>query len=240
MDNFFETLSKAFSSDKAYWRMFGRLFDILALSVLWFVCSIPIVTIGAATTAMNCVMMKIANGEEPPKAKTFFHSFKVNFKEATIVWLSMLALGLVLAADLTLSYRFAVDGGSAFMTYFIPVMASVAFVWLMTLIWIFPYIAKFTDTLKVVFINSLRLSFRHFGWTMLIVLLDASVMLLALHYVSALLVIMPGLLSLMNSRVLARQFLRYIDPEEFAARKGKGRRDRAEKQKEKMLRREIE
>ena len=41
-----------FNPDNWLWRGFGRLADFFILSILWLVCSIPVVTIGAASIAL--------------------------------------------------------------------------------------------------------------------------------------------------------------------------------------------
>ena len=70
------------------------------LNLLWLVCSLPIVTIGAATTALYYVTLKIAENEEGDITQQFFRSFKANFKQATVLWLILLAVGIVLGTDI--------------------------------------------------------------------------------------------------------------------------------------------
>ena len=45
-------LSGFFNYDNPVWRFIGKFGDLIILNVLWFVCSIPIFTIGASTTAV--------------------------------------------------------------------------------------------------------------------------------------------------------------------------------------------
>lgn len=69
------------------------------LNVLWFICCLPIVTVGASTTALFYVTLKIAKVEEGNITKSFFRAFRQNFKKATIIWLILLTLGIILALD---------------------------------------------------------------------------------------------------------------------------------------------
>ena len=64
----------------------SRIFDMMCLNVLWLVCSLPIFTIGASTTAMYTVMLKVVKNEEGYIVKGFFKAFKENFKKSTIIW----------------------------------------------------------------------------------------------------------------------------------------------------------
>ena len=41
-----------FNSETGIWRFFGWVGDIVMLSLLWVLCSVPLVTMGAASTAL--------------------------------------------------------------------------------------------------------------------------------------------------------------------------------------------
>ena len=90
-------LQGLFNYDNPVWRFIGKLGDLIILNVLWIVCSIPIFTIGASTTAVYYVTLKMVRDEEDSTIKSFFRSFKSNFKQATAIWLILLAAGAVLA-----------------------------------------------------------------------------------------------------------------------------------------------
>ena len=45
-------LQGLFNYDNPVWRFIGKLGDLIILNVLWLITSIPIVTIGASTTAL--------------------------------------------------------------------------------------------------------------------------------------------------------------------------------------------
>ena len=79
--------SGIFNYDNPVWRFIGKFFDVLILNVLWTVVSIPIFTAGAATTAVYYVLLKLVRDEEGSTVKSFFKSFKENFKQATVIWL---------------------------------------------------------------------------------------------------------------------------------------------------------
>ena len=93
-------LSGIFNYDNPFWRFIGKLCDVMILNVLWVLCSIPVVTMGASTTAVYYVTLKLVRDEEGPTIRSFFKSFKENFRQATIIWLIMLAAGCLLGFDL--------------------------------------------------------------------------------------------------------------------------------------------
>ena len=59
-------LSGFFNYDNPVWRFIGKFGDLIILNVLWFVCSIPIFTIGASTTAVYYVTLKLARNDDDP------------------------------------------------------------------------------------------------------------------------------------------------------------------------------
>ena len=91
--------SEIFNYDNGFWRFMGKLWDALVLNILWVVCCIPLVTVGAATTAVYYVALKLARDEEGYVISSFFKSFKENFRQATALWLVLAADGLRHAVD---------------------------------------------------------------------------------------------------------------------------------------------
>ncbi len=80
-------------------RALSRLIDCILLSILWFLTSIPIVTVGASTTAAYSVALELAFGEHPAIVSGYFASFKKNFLRATAVFLVLTAMGLFIGLD---------------------------------------------------------------------------------------------------------------------------------------------
>ena len=81
----------------------GRVADLLLLNFLCILCCIPIVTAGASITALYYVTLKMARDEESYIVRSFFRSFKQNFKQATIINIIMLLTAAVLFIDLRIA-----------------------------------------------------------------------------------------------------------------------------------------
>mgnify|MGYP002858047675 CR=1 FL=1 len=80
---------------------FGEtVFNLMVLDFLWIICSLLIVTIGASTAALNYTCIKLRRDEGDSLIKMFFHSFKINFRQALIMGTIMLALLIILVAGL--------------------------------------------------------------------------------------------------------------------------------------------
>ena len=71
-----------FSVDGKFAQFMGKLADIIILNVLLVVCSIPIVTAGAAATAFYYVMLKLVKNEESYVFRSFLKAFRENFKQS--------------------------------------------------------------------------------------------------------------------------------------------------------------
>lgn len=75
------------SHDSPVMTFIGKVTYFFIVYVLWAFCCIPIVTIGAATTAKYTVSMSIVKGTEGNIIKAYFKAFKSNFKQSTIIWI---------------------------------------------------------------------------------------------------------------------------------------------------------
>lgn len=90
---------KFFSVDNAVWRAISRLGEIWVLDLIWLLCCLPVITIGASTTALVYSCMKLQQ-DEGHLFGNFFKSFKENFVQATGIWLIYAAIGALLAGNL--------------------------------------------------------------------------------------------------------------------------------------------
>ena len=68
-------MKNLFNVENPVWVFMGKLVDMLILSGLWVICSLPVVTIGASTAALYYVTLKLANNEEGYTVRSFFFFF---------------------------------------------------------------------------------------------------------------------------------------------------------------------
>ena len=73
--------------------------DLVKLNLVWLLCCIPLVTIGASTTALYSVVIKMVKNEDSYVVRSFFSSFRENFKQATAVWLIICMIAAILSFD---------------------------------------------------------------------------------------------------------------------------------------------
>ena len=89
-------MGSLFNLDNPIWRFMGKLVDVFILTLLWAVCCIPIITIGPASTAVYYVTLKLVRDEESYTVRSFFKSFKENFKQGSVGALSCFFIWLFL------------------------------------------------------------------------------------------------------------------------------------------------
>ena len=89
-------MNRFFNMDNKFFVFMGRVADLILLNILCILCCIPIVTAGASITALYYVTLKMARDEESYIIRSFFRSFKQNFKQSTLIWILMLAAGVLI------------------------------------------------------------------------------------------------------------------------------------------------
>ena len=167
-----------FSLDSKFSQIMSRVFDLMMLNIIFLIMCIPIVTIGANFTAMYYVTLKMIKNEETYIFRTYWKSFRENFKQATAVWLIMLAILIVLILDLLL-----VMNMSGAITYLRFVFLVLIFFEAMVLSYIFPVLSRFDNTVKNTIKNSMLMAIRHLPWTIMILLVNISPMLIYVFWI---------------------------------------------------------
>ena len=167
---------KFFSYESRFSQLLLKLCYACYLNLLWFVCSIPIFTIGASTTALYYASLKLVRGEENHIGRQFFHSFRENFKQATVLWLILLGIGLFLGADGYIVYhlRASSTGTAAVLwTLIMALLIAAGVVYVIVLTQIFPLLASFSNTNLAMLKNSFLIGTHY---------LFATIMVFAVHF----------------------------------------------------------
>ena len=153
-----------FSINSPFAAAVNKLVQMIWAGLLWFVCSIPLVTVGAATTALYEVLLKMEKNQEGYVGASFLRAFVKNLKSATLVWIPLFAAEVVFGVNL---FYYAVLGGRAFL------VQSVVFAVLLLLTvvlsgYAFPVMARFENTTAGTLRMAAALAVRNPGWTVLV------------------------------------------------------------------------
>ena len=155
--------------ESPFFTAMSKVADFIILNLLFILCSIPIITMGASMTALSYVMLKMKEDEEGYLVRSFFKSFKANFLQATAIWLIM----LVIAFGLFMDWR--ILGAGVITGTFVSIMRVFlmigAIVWLMIVIYVFPMVARYENTTAVMFKNAVLLALGNAPKTILMILI---------------------------------------------------------------------
>ena len=88
--------------ESPFMRFLSKVGDFMILNIMFLICCLPIVTIGASFTALYDVLTRMDTKKEVPAVSGFIKSFKSNFKQSTIIWLISLAVMAFLIFDIYL------------------------------------------------------------------------------------------------------------------------------------------
>ena len=201
-----------FNLDSPFMVFLSNLTDVVILNVLCLICCIPIVTIGPSITAMHYVTLKMAREEEGYVVKSFFKAFKENFKQAFIAWMVFLVISVIFILD----YRILKASGIENSGIFIIVIGAIYLFVCLTMMYVFPLMSRFENTLKQTVKNALFMSILHIFKTILMaVIYVIPFVLLPLHFnlILAFLIIGVSGPAYINSYIWKSIFKKY-EPQE--------------------------
>lgn len=202
-----------FNYDNPVWRFIGKFWDVIILSVLWVVCSIPIFTIGASTTAMYYVTLKLVRDEDGYTIRSFFKSFKENLKQSTVIWLIFLVVGIVLGFDLFFFFKMF-TGSEKVRMVMTSIFLALSFIYIAMFTYVFPLQSRFYNTVKRTIFNSFFMSVRHIFQTIGILVIDAGIIFLAFTYLPQLMILGIALIAFANSYMFVGVFKKYMPEDE--------------------------
>ena len=205
-----------FSLDSPVMNFLSRIADLMILNLLFILCCLPIVTIGASTTALYSVTLKMAKNEESYIAKSFFQAFKDNFKFSTVSWL----LGLLIAVIIVVDYNVSPQLSSPFSNILMFFITALTIFYLFEMLYLFPYIARFDNTFINTVKNAALISILNLPYTFLMIIILAAAVVISMFVsfsISGIVWILCGfsLIAYINSLLFRRIFSKYeMGPEE--------------------------
>lgn len=143
-------MKNLFSYDSKLMEVLGFMADLALLNLLFLLCCIPVVTIGAAQSGLyNAVKVLQDKEDDSSVFKAFFRGFKDGFWRVTGMWLIFAALEAVLVATYWITFYHRETG--MFMSFWIPFVMMIPCLILHALIT--PFHAKFTCSFSGLFKN---------------------------------------------------------------------------------------
>lgn len=148
--------------------------DLIVLNLLTILCSLPVLTLGAALTALNAAAIRIVRGEETAPVKDYFRAFRENFKKGTGMGLLFLLFFAVLIADYL--------AAGSYVPILRPVLLAIALLILMLGQYAFALLARYENTIGGTLKNALLLAVGYFPRTLGMAVFTVVLWLLAIQF----------------------------------------------------------
>ena len=204
-------MNKLFDLNAPFMVFLSWLADMIILSLLWFVCSIPIITCGPATAALYNVTLKMARKEDCKLVSTFFKAFKDNLKQGIVLTILFLVLGVVILLDFWIMSGAEGTAAGVYTVCF----AGLGILLLCTVFYTFPMQAQFVNPIKQTLKNAFLLSMQKLLDTVIVFVLNmlpvffalASLWLFVLS-IPVWVLLAPGVIAF----VCSKRFVKMFDP----------------------------
>lgn len=200
-------MNQIFNPDNFFWKCFDKMADVVGLSLLWFICSLPVVTIPAASTALYDCAAHCVRGGEPSVYSRFFRTFKQEFKLVTPAGLLWGGLALLPIAGSHLLAN-AAQGSKPLavlaVTYYVLTAIPAGM-----LCWLFPLCSRYQFTFRELNRAAIQFWFVHLPSTLAM----AALLALCVDITVQLLLpvcCLPCLLALAHSLFVERAFRKHM------------------------------
>ncbi len=150
-------MAGAFRMDSRLFQIVEKTVNLIKLNIIWVLCSLPLVTAGAALCALHVTAVKILEGEEGYVFRDFWRVYRSKMRLSLKLWLPLLAAAFALGFD----YMFwrEVEGNLAeSMRVLICVLSGM---WIALVIYVFPLAARMETDAGVTCRNGLLLVFKY-------------------------------------------------------------------------------
>lgn len=159
-------MAKFFSNENWIWKPFDYIADVFLLSGIWFVCSIPVITIGAVTTGLYDCCARCVRGKDQQMFSRFFRTAKREFVPAT---LSLLLWSVIVG----LGYELVKAFGNSVTVTNATMALTTAMLLLLTVVvgigcWVLPLLSRFTFSFGQLQITAVKLAIAHLPRTMIL------------------------------------------------------------------------
>lgn len=157
-----------FGIDSKFYEVVSKIADLVVLNLLFVLFSLPIITMGASTTALYGVTKKMAENREGYIFRNFFQLFKENFRQSTVMWMILLIAAMIPTVDL---YIINSLEKTVITTALKGLMLAAALTVLLVFLYAMALQSTFENTIKNTLKNAFLMGIGYFPWTLLILLI---------------------------------------------------------------------
>ena len=175
-------------------QVLSALIDLIWAGLLWLFCSLPLITVGASSTALYYAIVKSIRHERGRVSACFFHAFKTNFRQATAIWLLMVLYVLIRVGDGYAFSRMGFSENSPLIVFSRVILLPVPLLFP----WLFSFLSRFQNTVGGTIRYCLFLAVHHFGRTLLLAA-ELALFLLICWLIPFLIPLLPGAFCMLMS-----------------------------------------
>lgn len=191
-----------FQSDNEFVKFVMRLINILSFSVLYILCCIPIITVGAATISLTVTMRRLRQ-DEPVSYGDFLKGIKRYFKQGMILWLITI-LGCAVTYISFHTYR--MFDPISWPLYLLGV--GMGTLCLLMIPWLFGCAGYFETDSGHMLVFAYYLAIKHLGYTFLLMLIVYGLLIAGILTVVAI-PLVPGVIVYLQAGTFNRIFCQY-------------------------------
>lgn len=155
-----------FNTESTIWKFMGLIGDLICLNLLFLLTSLPVVTIGASSTAMYTVLFKMKDNKESYLLKEYMTAFIKNIKNSTIVWM----LFLIFASACLMNVNLMINLGLTNKKIPFMIIGMMLFFLGITTLYFFAIQAKFANNLAETIVKSFIVSIIRFPYTIIMLI----------------------------------------------------------------------
>lgn len=192
-----------FSMEGRYARVMNWLWNVLVLSILWLVCSLPVLTLGASSTAAYYAASKVIRHKTGRIHQEFFSSFRHNLRQSLPLTLVVELLAAVIGMECLYLYsdsRIPIPVICLFAAMLLAVLGCGSYLW--------ACLSRFDRGSLALFRMSVVLTFRHLLTTVLLLALLIGC-LLGVYFMPWGILLFPGCGFFLSTYPMERILLKY-------------------------------
>lgn len=211
------SVKNIFDLDSPFANFMNTLAGILWVGILWLVCSIPLITIGAASSAAYNVTVNVVRRGRNYVTSSFFEAFKDNFVVSLPVQFIALIVALLLGFDCVYLYGY----GTEFSQMLSYILYAFIIVFFAIMFYIYPIMQRFDESRIEIFKLAFYMTFRHLLSTIGLLILFA-LALAAVYMLPWSLIAVPGIWWFCQSLIIERILRKFstIDAEDDDGEEG--------------------
>ena len=208
---------KFFSYESKFTQLLLKLCKGCCLGFLWLICCIPVFTAGAATTGLYYACFKVIREEDNGITRLFFKGFRDNFRQSTVLWLILLAVGALLGADgwvLYHLYSSDANGLGVLWTILLAFLIGAAIFYVIVSLYVFPLTASVENTSINMLKNSFLIGVHYLFCTILVFAVHFALVFVVVAVFTPLFLFGGGLCALLCSFLLEPVIRKCVTPAE--------------------------